>query len=232
MRICTVSKHVRTHIYALCAHVFRWNFTKIVLIVHDYFKFEREQASKISWGMLLLCGVSSASIGGCKPDTVRRSQGPHQSEFRSRDWNSGFWLIRLLVPARDVHIQAANQRPSWLRTAETSLQKLGFVFGSFACVCAQIFAKIFILFLFSVMSLSFKFHQDPIFRCGDICKIELYLFMASTVGVAKSSRKCLNGKIWMTELNNFVSIYQKMEKWRNYFNYRKRRKWRNEEKLG
>ena len=34
---------------------------------------------------------------------------------------------------------------------------------------------------FSVMSLSFKFYIDLIFRCGDICKIELCNFFASTV---------------------------------------------------
>ena len=28
--------NVRTHIYALCAHVITWNFTKLVLVVHYY----------------------------------------------------------------------------------------------------------------------------------------------------------------------------------------------------
>ena len=28
-----------------------------------------------------------------------------------RDRNSGFWSVRALLPAHDVHIQAANQRP-------------------------------------------------------------------------------------------------------------------------
>ena len=50
------------------------------------------------------------------------------------------------------------------------------IFASFVCVCAQIFTKIFMVVLFSVMSLSFKFHKDPIFLCGDICKMELWFF--------------------------------------------------------
>ena len=50
------------------------------------------------------------------------------------------------------------------------------VFASCVCVCTQIFTKIFVVVHYSVMSFSLKFHKDPIFRCGDICKIERCFF--------------------------------------------------------
>ena len=39
------------------------------------------------------------------------------------------------------------------------------VFASCTCVCAQIFTKICLVVHNSVISLSFKFHKDPIFCC-------------------------------------------------------------------
>ena len=52
------------------------------------------------------------------------------------------------------------------------------IYALCACVCAQIFTIFFGISLLSyelnylnyLMNLSFKFHNDPSFRCGDICK--------------------------------------------------------------
>ena len=46
----------------------------------------------------------------------------------------------------------------------------GHVYASCACVCARIFTKIFVVVLYYLMNLSFKFHKDRSFRCRDICK--------------------------------------------------------------
>ena len=43
-------------------------------------------------------------------------------------------------------------------------------FASFTRVCARIFTKNFMIFLYYLMNLSLKFHKDPSFRCRDICK--------------------------------------------------------------
>ena len=39
-----------------------------------------------------------------------------------------------------------------------------------ARVCARIFTKLFVKVLYYLMSLSFKFREDPSFGCEDICK--------------------------------------------------------------
>ena len=45
---------------------------------------------------------------------------------------------------------------------------------------------IFLVIYYSVMSLNFKFHKDPIFRCEDICKnAAVRVFFAVTVEVQK-----------------------------------------------
>ena len=55
------------------------------------------------------------------------------------------------------------------------------IFPSCVRIHAQIFTKIFLVVHCSVMSLSFKFHKNRIFRWGDICKMELCVFFAATV---------------------------------------------------
>ena len=42
------------------------------------------------------------------------------------------------------------------------------VFASCVLLCTWIFTKFFVVVYHSVMSLSFKFHKDLVFRCGDI----------------------------------------------------------------
>ena len=44
------------------------------------------------------------------------------------------------------------------------------VYASCARVCAWIFTKKNLVVLYYLMNLSFKFHKDRSFRCGDICK--------------------------------------------------------------
>ena len=39
------------------------------------------------------------------------------------------------------------------------------VFALCSHVCAQIFTKIYLVVHYSVISLSFKIHKDPMFRC-------------------------------------------------------------------
>ena len=50
------------------------------------------------------------------------------------------------------------------------------VFAFCAGIWALIFIKNFLVVHYSVISLSFKFHKELIFRCRDICKIEWGFF--------------------------------------------------------
>ena len=45
------------------------------------------------------------------------------------------------------------------------------VFALSALICLQIFTKFFLVVHYSVVSLSFEFHKDMMFRWGYICKI-------------------------------------------------------------
>ena len=77
----------------------------------------------------LFCGYAVKLL---VPNTAFRlvdaSQAPRDTTWANTsknyvarcDRNSGFWLVRALAPAHDVHIQAANQRPSWVCAAENS----------------------------------------------------------------------------------------------------------------
>ena len=52
------------------------------------------------------------------------------------------------------------------------------IFTSCTHICVQIFTQMFLVVHYSVFSLSFKFHKDPIFHC----KIErCFFFYASTI---------------------------------------------------
>ena len=57
------------------------------------------------------------------------------------------------------------------------------------CVCAYVHRLVH----YSVMSLSFKYHKDLIFRCGDICKIAMLFFgrycISSYLGLAIPCKK-------------------------------------------
>ena len=47
------------------------------------------------------------------------------------------------------------------------------IYASWVCVCAQIFTKNLLIILYYLMIIILKFHKDPSFRCGDICKTVL-----------------------------------------------------------
>ena len=55
-------------------------------------------------------------------------------------------------------------------------------------ICAQIFTKNFLVVHYSIWSLSFKFHKDPMFHCWDICKKLIVTFLLSAT-VNESFRK-------------------------------------------
>ena len=63
---------------------------------------------------------------------------------------------------RDAHERRKRARARFIARAR--------VFATCARLCARIFMKIWIYLNHYLMSLSFKFHKDPSFRCGDICK--------------------------------------------------------------
>ena len=128
--VTCVSKYA---LYAgVCAQIFTKIFFCMTSLSYDL-KFQREQASKISGGLFLPCRINWAS------DWWIQARAPNsQNSLELR--NSGFWLVRALAPE---HIQAVNQRPSWLRTTETSLQQL--------CLPAL-------------------FHKNRNFCCRNICK--------------------------------------------------------------
>ena len=110
-------QNVRKHIYASCAHVITWNFTKLVLVVHYY---NMTLSLKFHKDLSFCCG-----------------------DMRK---------IVLNMHARGIN---ANANFSYTRVH---------VFASCARVCTQIFTKNFLVVHYSVMSLSFKFHKDLIFR--------------------------------------------------------------------
>ena len=45
------------------------------------------------------------------------------------------------------------------------------IYASCVCVCAQIFTKNQQIILYFLMNIGLKFHKDPCFCCGDICKM-------------------------------------------------------------
>ena len=47
------------------------------------------------------------------------------------------------------------------------------IYASCVCMCARIFMKNLLIILYYLMNISLKFHKDPSFRCGDICKTVL-----------------------------------------------------------
>ena len=101
-----------------------------------FFPKESRQA-KFLEGCFCCAESARPPIGGWKPWTCDAARdATSQNSVALGDRNSLFWLVRALAPAHDVHIQAANQRPSWLRTAETSFQKF-----SLACSFSN-FSKI------------------------------------------------------------------------------------------
>ena len=111
-------QNVRKHIYASCAHVITWNFTKLVLVVHYY---NMTLSLKFHKDLSFCCG--------------------------------DMHKITLNMHARGINV-FANFRYTHMH-----------VFLLCVCVCAQIFTKIFLVVQYSVISLSFKFHKDPMFRC-------------------------------------------------------------------
>ena len=129
------NQNVHTKIYASCTHVFTWNFTKLVLVVHCY--------------VMTLSLKFHKDLSFCCGDMRK---------------------ITLNMHAKGINA-CANFRYTHVH-----------VFASCARVFAQIFTKIFLVVHYSVMSLSFKFHKDLIFRWGDICKIERCVFLAATIG--------------------------------------------------
>ena len=52
------------------------------------------------------------------------------------------------------------------------------IYASCARVCTQIFTKLFLAHLYSLMCLSLKFYKDPSFGCGDIHKT-IRMFVSS-----------------------------------------------------
>ena len=55
-----------------------------------------------------------------------------------------------------------------------------------------IFMKFYMVDNYYFMNLSFKFHKDPIFRSGDICKIKRGFFWATTSKITIQYRKPRN----------------------------------------
>ena len=61
-----------------------------------------------------------------------------------------------------------------MRACVSSRQNVpAYIYASCVCVCAQIFMKNLLIILYYLMNISLKFHKDPSFRCGDICKTVL-----------------------------------------------------------
>ena len=63
------------------------------------------------------------------------------------------------------------------------------IFASCARVCARIFTKNLVIYLYYLMNESLKFHKDRSFRCGDICKTILSFENHQFFNVLPSSAK-------------------------------------------
>ena len=68
----------------------------------------------------------------------------------------------------------ARTRGKIMRARVSSRQNArDYIYASCVCVCARIFMKNLLIILYYLMNISLKFHKDPSFRCGDICKTVL-----------------------------------------------------------
>ena len=66
----------------------------------------------------------------------------------------------------------ARTRGKIMRAHVSSRQNArDYIYASCVCVCARIFTKNLLIILYYLMNISLKFHKDPSFRCGDICKM-------------------------------------------------------------
>ena len=79
----------------------------------------------------------------------------------------------LLIFCKDLcthaHTRGVNVRPRVLSRRNACAH----IFSSCARVCSRIFTKNQQIILYYLMNISLKFHKDPSFHCGDICKTVL-----------------------------------------------------------
>ena len=65
----------------------------------------------------------------------------------------------------------ARTRGKIMRARVSSRQNArDYIYASCVCVCARIFTKNHLIIPYYLMNISLKFHKDPSFRYGDICK--------------------------------------------------------------
>ena len=72
-------------------------------------------------------------------------------------------------PRTHAHTRGVNVRGHVLSRRNARAH----VYALCALVCVQIFTKNLLIILYYLMNISLKFHKDPSFRCGDICKTVL-----------------------------------------------------------
>ena len=87
------------------------------------------------------------------------------------------------------------------------------IYASCACVCARIFTKIFVVVLYYLINLSFKFQKDWSFCCRDICNtiltfVRSLIFnvkMVYTNSILRHSRNTL--KKFFMSLSSQIMIF-------------------------
>ena len=79
----------------------------------------------------------------------------------------------LLIFRKDPSLHAPT-RGKIMRARVSSRQNArDYIYASCVWVCARIFTKNHLIIFYYLINISLKFHKDPSFRCGDICKTVL-----------------------------------------------------------
>ena len=88
------------------------------------------------------------------------------SSYVSNEFPQKFWWRSMHTHARTSRKCAQTSH----KCAHTNFISCARVYNSCTCVRTRIFTKIFVGVHYWHKNLSLKFHKDPSFCCGDICK--------------------------------------------------------------
>ena len=76
----------------------------------------------------------------------------------------------LLIFCKDPTTQGRTRGKNLNARVSSRQNARAHIYASCVCVCARIFTKNLLMIFYYLMNISLKFHKDPSFRCGDICK--------------------------------------------------------------
>ena len=103
-------------------------------------------------------------------------------------------------------IRGNNMRARFLSRQNAQVH----IYVSCLCVCVRIFMKNQQVILYYLINITFKFHKDPMFRCGDICwlskviNFQCILHISTVLLLQSLQRWIITEWLW----NFFESRYQ------------------------